>query len=186
MSFLGMDKSAGGSGLVRAGTDVYYPPFGGLVTDYVTATGSDPGALKPYGPTGTDPRRMAELKAFKGPFSLSHFGFSFDDLHHLGEARNLDLILLLPRLCQVVCGLQAKPCVRTTSERLFQSDSHFRGDHGLFIHEIIQCLTGYPKYTRGLGYAQVKRLYALLSDQAARMRGVEHGHDETFWSVVVQ
>ncbi len=30
------------SGLVRAGTDVYYPPFGTLAADYVAAPGTDP------------------------------------------------------------------------------------------------------------------------------------------------
>ena len=61
-----------GTGLVRAGTDVYYPPFGGLITDFVAAAGSDPATLKPYDPTATDPGRMAELKAFKGPFGEVH------------------------------------------------------------------------------------------------------------------
>lgn len=61
-----------GSGLIRAGTDVYYPPFGGLVTEHVAADGVDPTSLKPYDSTGTSPERMAELKAFKGPFGEVH------------------------------------------------------------------------------------------------------------------
>jgi len=61
-----------GSGLIRAGTDVYYPPFGGLVEDYVATDGTDPASLRPYDPSGTDAARMAELKAFKGPFGEVH------------------------------------------------------------------------------------------------------------------
>ena len=60
------------SGLVRAGTDVYYPPFGGLVSDYVASPGTDPDSLKPYDPSGTDADSMASLKAFKGPFGKVH------------------------------------------------------------------------------------------------------------------
>lgn len=61
-----------GSGLIRAGTDVYYPPFGDMVEDYVAADGTDPDSLRPYDPSGTDAARMSELKAFKGPFGEVH------------------------------------------------------------------------------------------------------------------
>ena len=60
------------SGLVRAGTDVYYPPFGGLVASYVASPGTDPASLQPYNPEGTDAARMATLKAFKGPIGEFH------------------------------------------------------------------------------------------------------------------
>lgn len=60
------------TGLIRAGTDVYYPPFGAFVTDYVAEAGVDPTTIKPYDPAGTNPQRMAELKAFKGPFGQVH------------------------------------------------------------------------------------------------------------------
>lgn len=61
-----------GSGLIRAGTDVYYPPFGGFVAEHVATDGVDPASLRPYDKTGTDPQRMAELRAFKGPFGELH------------------------------------------------------------------------------------------------------------------
>lgn len=35
------------SGLYRAGTDLYYPPFGGLIKQYVVKPGDDPDALVP-------------------------------------------------------------------------------------------------------------------------------------------
>jgi cytochrome b len=60
------------TGLVRAATDLYYPPFGTLAAYYVAETGADPAAIQPYDAVGTDPRRMAELKAFKGPFGQVH------------------------------------------------------------------------------------------------------------------
>jgi len=60
------------SGLIRAGTDVYYPPFGDLVENYVAAPGTDPDSLQPYDPNGTDAAKMAELKAFKEPVGEVH------------------------------------------------------------------------------------------------------------------
>jgi len=60
------------SGLVRAGTDIYYPPFGSFVADYVVEEGFDPAAIKPYDAAGTNPQRMEKLKAFKGPIGEVH------------------------------------------------------------------------------------------------------------------
>ena len=60
------------TGLIRAGTDIYYPPFGGFVADYVVADGESPAALKPYDKTAVDSAKMAKLKAFKGPFGDVH------------------------------------------------------------------------------------------------------------------
>jgi len=60
------------SGLIRAATDVYYPPFGGFAASYVAAPGTDPATIKPYDATGTDPERLAALKDFKGPFGEVH------------------------------------------------------------------------------------------------------------------
>ena len=61
------------TGLVRAGTDLYYPPFGGAIRDYVVATGGDPAALIPYDDAGVDPQRLESLGRFKHPFGLVHF-----------------------------------------------------------------------------------------------------------------
>ena len=60
------------TGLIRAGTDVYYPPLGSFAASYVAAPGTDPATIKPYDVTGTDPEQMATLKAFKGPFGEVH------------------------------------------------------------------------------------------------------------------
>ncbi|HFD80579.1 MAG TPA: cytochrome b/b6 domain-containing protein [Gammaproteobacteria bacterium] len=60
------------TGLVRAGTDIYYPPFGALVQDYIAAEGVEPASLKPYDETGVDAGRLERMKAFKGPFGDIH------------------------------------------------------------------------------------------------------------------
>ncbi|MBE9559605.1 MAG: cytochrome b/b6 domain-containing protein [Proteobacteria bacterium] len=60
------------SGLVRAGTDIYYPPFGSLVADYIAEDGTNPDSIRPYVASGTDEEKVAALKAFKKPFGLVH------------------------------------------------------------------------------------------------------------------
>lgn len=60
------------TGLIRAGTDIYYPPFGNMAASFVAAEGVSPADIKPYDKTGTDPDKLAELKAFKGPFGEIH------------------------------------------------------------------------------------------------------------------
>ena len=65
------------TGLVRASTDIYYPPFGFAVTEYIAAEGVDTATIKPYDKTGTDAQAYAELKAFKGPFGEVHVYTSY-------------------------------------------------------------------------------------------------------------
>jgi cytochrome b len=60
------------SGLIRAGTDVYFPPFGSAVTTYIAAKGTDPSSLLPYHKEGVDKEKMASLEAFKSPFGTVH------------------------------------------------------------------------------------------------------------------
>jgi cytochrome b len=60
------------SGLIRAGTDVYFPPFGSSIASYIAADGVDPESLKPYDNTGVDKEKSATLKSFKGPFGEIH------------------------------------------------------------------------------------------------------------------
>jgi len=61
-----------GSGLIRAGTDIYYPPFGAYVAEFVAAPDTDPASLIPYDPTGTITEKTDRLNAFKKPFGLIH------------------------------------------------------------------------------------------------------------------
>jgi len=65
------------TGLVRAGTDIYYPPFGSLAAQYVTETGTDPNSIQPYVAAGTDKDKVASLKVFKKPFGKVHLYGSY-------------------------------------------------------------------------------------------------------------
>jgi Ni/Fe-hydrogenase 1 B-type cytochrome subunit len=60
------------TGLIRAGTDIYYPPFGGMALNHVAAEGVPLSQVKPYDKTGTDPAKLAELQAFKKPIGTIH------------------------------------------------------------------------------------------------------------------
>ncbi|NOQ89526.1 MAG: cytochrome b/b6 domain-containing protein, partial [Gammaproteobacteria bacterium] len=65
------------TGLIRAGTDIYYPPFGSMVTDYPAEPGTDPDSILPYVATGTDKDKAATLKAFKSPIGKVHIYSSY-------------------------------------------------------------------------------------------------------------
>lgn len=60
------------SGLIRAGTDIYYPPFGSTVASYIAEEGIDPASLIPYQSEGVNAEKMASLKTFKSPFGKIH------------------------------------------------------------------------------------------------------------------
>ena len=60
------------TGLIRAGTDIYYPPFGDIVVRYVAAEGVSPSQIRPYDETGTDAAKLAVLQEFKEPFGTIH------------------------------------------------------------------------------------------------------------------
>jgi cytochrome b len=65
------------TGLLRAGTDIYFPSFGGWVQDYLTADQVPPSSLKPYDETGVDPQKLKQLKAFKSPIGKVHLYTAF-------------------------------------------------------------------------------------------------------------
>jgi Ni/Fe-hydrogenase 1 B-type cytochrome subunit len=60
------------TGLTRAATDIYYPPFGTIASSYVAAVGIPGSQIKPYDTTGTNVERMAELQSFKKPIGTIH------------------------------------------------------------------------------------------------------------------
>jgi cytochrome b len=60
------------TGLVRAGTDIYYPPFGSYMAGQVAAEGVDPASLIPYDETGVDEAAYKALGNFKSPFGMVH------------------------------------------------------------------------------------------------------------------
>jgi len=60
------------TGLVRAGTDIYYPPFGVWAQNYVAADPATAHELKPYDESQVNAEKFAEIKAFKSPFGQVH------------------------------------------------------------------------------------------------------------------
>ena len=60
------------SGLVRAGTDVYYPPFGNAIAQYVANDNTAAKDILPYNLKGTDPQKMATVKKVKSFFGEVH------------------------------------------------------------------------------------------------------------------
>ena len=60
------------TGLVRVGTDIYFPPFGGWVQEYIAADQVPPSSLQPHNGTRVDAGKFAAMKAFKSPFRKVH------------------------------------------------------------------------------------------------------------------
>ena len=60
------------SGLVLAGTDLFYPPFGHLFAHRVAAQGVDPGMLVPNAPDLYDKVAYDNMRALRRPFIVSH------------------------------------------------------------------------------------------------------------------
>ena len=61
------------SGLVLAGTDIFYPPFGSWIASWVAAPGVDPASLQPYSPQLYDEAAWQEMRAFRKPFITAHY-----------------------------------------------------------------------------------------------------------------
>ncbi len=60
------------TGLVLAGTDIYYPPFGGMIAEWVAAPGVDPSAILPYDRSLVDPENYKDMRAFRSTFLDTH------------------------------------------------------------------------------------------------------------------
>ena len=64
------------TGLVVAGTDIYFPPFGGMITEWVAAAGVDPSTLVAGTKDMLDPEAYKEMRAFRSPYITLHvYGF---------------------------------------------------------------------------------------------------------------
>lgn len=64
------------TGLVLAGTDIFYPPLGSWIAHWVAAPGIAPAALLPYAPDLYDAAAWEEMRAFRKPFAVVHlYGF---------------------------------------------------------------------------------------------------------------
>ena len=64
------------TGLVLAGTDLFYPPLGHWMAQWVAAPGVEPGTLVPYASDMYDKAAYDSMRAFRKPFAVSHlYGF---------------------------------------------------------------------------------------------------------------
>lgn len=61
------------TGLVLAGTDIYFPPFGNWFAAWIAAPGVDPATIVPYSKTGVDPAGWDAMRAFRKPFIVVHW-----------------------------------------------------------------------------------------------------------------
>lgn len=64
------------TGLLLAGTDLFYPPFGHWIAQWVAAPGVDPATLMPYAPEMYDKAAFESMRALRRPFALVHL-YSF-------------------------------------------------------------------------------------------------------------
>lgn len=65
------------TGLVRAGTDIYYPPFGAYVASQVAAEGVDPASLVPYDKSAVDAVKYKAMGEFKHNWGSVHIYSSY-------------------------------------------------------------------------------------------------------------
>ena len=64
------------TGLVLAGTDLFYPPIGHWIAQWVAAPNVSPDSLVPYAPNMYDAAAYESMRAFRKPFGLLHlYGF---------------------------------------------------------------------------------------------------------------
>jgi len=61
------------TGLVLAGTDLYYPPIGSQIANWIAAPGIDPATLVPYAPAMYDETAYEAMRAFRKPFITVHY-----------------------------------------------------------------------------------------------------------------
>jgi Ni/Fe-hydrogenase 1 B-type cytochrome subunit len=64
------------TGLVLAGTDLFYPPIGHWIAQWVAAPDVAPDSLVPYAPKMYDAAAYESMRAFRKPFALVHL-YSF-------------------------------------------------------------------------------------------------------------
>jgi len=60
------------TGLVLAGTDVFMPPFGSRIAEWIAAPGVDPAGLVPYAPEMYDKAAFEAMREFRKPFVTIH------------------------------------------------------------------------------------------------------------------
>jgi Ni/Fe-hydrogenase 1 B-type cytochrome subunit len=64
------------TGLVLAGTDLFYPPIGAWIAGWVASPGIDPATLVPYAKEMYDETAFEAMRAFRKPFiTIHYYGF---------------------------------------------------------------------------------------------------------------
>ena len=64
------------TGLALAGTDLFYPPIGSWIANWVANPGVDPATLQPYAKETYDEVAYEAMRAFRKPFiTLHYYGF---------------------------------------------------------------------------------------------------------------
>lgn len=64
------------TGLILAGTDLFYPPIGHWIAQWIAAPGVAPDSLVPYAPKMYDAAAYESMRSFRKPFALVHlYGF---------------------------------------------------------------------------------------------------------------
>jgi cytochrome b561 len=61
------------TGLILAGTDLFYPPVGLLIAQWVAAPGIDPATLVPYNPATYDKAAFDAMRALREPVVAVHY-----------------------------------------------------------------------------------------------------------------
>lgn len=61
------------TGLVLAGTDLFYPPIGSWIAAWVANPGTDPATLVPYAKEMYDAAAYEAMRAFRKPFITVHY-----------------------------------------------------------------------------------------------------------------
>jgi cytochrome b len=80
------------TGLVLAGTDLFYPPIGALVAQWIAAPGVDPGTLVPYAKEMYDAAAYEAMRAYRKPFITVHY-YGFYLLLGLGALHVLAVVV---------------------------------------------------------------------------------------------
>ena len=61
------------TGLMLAGTDIFYPPFGAWIAGWIASPGVDPASLMPYAKDTYDAAAYEAMRAFRKPFITVHY-----------------------------------------------------------------------------------------------------------------
>lgn len=62
----------GTTGILLAGTDVYLPPLGGAMREWVAADTHDPALVRPYAPGTVNADAYAQMRRFRAPIVRTH------------------------------------------------------------------------------------------------------------------